>query len=137
MAIEEEAMDQMIDKPEVTRLTVPASPRYARVVRMLAANLATVEGLTIEEVEDVRMAAEEAFVYSLATGITDTLDVEFKLSERDLTLIFPLGAKEVADDAEEPAMAYAAFILDAVCDSYDMTDDSLILVKELGGVDVD
>ena len=53
---------------ELTALEVPAQSDYARVVRMTAANLATLAGFGIEEVDDVRMAAEEAFIYSLATN---------------------------------------------------------------------
>ena len=49
---------------ETTVLEVPPLPRYARVVRMTAANLAVIAGMNVDEVDDVRMAAEEAFVYA-------------------------------------------------------------------------
>ena len=54
---------------ETTVLEVPPLPRYARAVRMTAANLAVIAGMNVDEVDDVRMAAEEAFVYACATGV--------------------------------------------------------------------
>ena len=45
--------------PEQTvRLCVPAQPDYARTVRMMAANLAVLCNMSIDDVEDVRMAAK-------------------------------------------------------------------------------
>ena len=49
---------------ETTVLEVPPLPRYARVVRMTAANLAVIAGMNVDEVDDVRMAAEEASTYA-------------------------------------------------------------------------
>ena len=43
-------------------LSVPASAEYARSVRMLAASLAVTDDFSVDDVEDVRMAAEEGFV---------------------------------------------------------------------------
>ena len=45
-------------------LTVPSRSEYARTVRMTAAALASRMGMSFDDVEDVRMAAEEAFVYA-------------------------------------------------------------------------
>ena len=37
------------------RLSVPAEPEFARVVRMTAANLAVLCDMNVDEVEDLRM----------------------------------------------------------------------------------
>ena len=50
------------------RLSVPAEASFARTVRMMAANLAVVCDMSVDEVEDVRMAAEEGFVLCCATA---------------------------------------------------------------------
>ncbi len=49
-------------------LSVPAEAEFARVVRMTAANLAVLCDMNVDEVDDLRMAAEEGFVYSCATA---------------------------------------------------------------------
>ena len=47
---------------QTIRLTVPAEPAYARSVRMMAANLAVLGEMTVDDIEDMRMAAEEGFI---------------------------------------------------------------------------
>ena len=61
------------------RLSVPAEPEFARVVRMTAANLAVLCDMNVDDVEDLRMAAEEGFVYSCATRPA-TCDVSFAIA---------------------------------------------------------
>lgn len=121
-----------------TVLEVPAQGDYARVVRMTAANLATLAGFGIEEVDDVRMAAEEAFIYALATNPGERLHVSFAVAGPRLTMDFALGGDWKADDPDEPALAYSALILQAMCDVYEITDDpgiTLHLEKEAGVAD--
>ena len=56
-------------QPKTVQLSVPAEPAYARSVRMMAANLAVVAGMVVDDVEDVRMAAEEGFVYTVGIEV--------------------------------------------------------------------
>ena len=100
------------------RLSLPAEPQYARSVRMLAANLAALCGMTIDDVEDVRMAAEEGFVYSCATQGAE-LDVTFAVAESQIGIDFALGGEPEA--AGEQA-AYARLLLEAVCDECDLDE---------------
>jgi serine/threonine-protein kinase RsbW len=110
------------------RLSVPAEPEFARSVRMLAANLAVVCGMGIDDVEDVRMACEEAFVFACATG-PSSVSVAFSASEGRLDSEFSLGTdrKPTADPSAEPAWAYADLILSAVCDSYEVDVEAGVL----------
>ncbi len=120
---------------DLTTLEVPAQGDYARVVRMTAANIATLAGFGIEEVDDVRMAAEEAFIYSLATNPGQRLSVSFSLEGTRLAMDFALGTDWRADDPDEPALAYSALILQAMCDVYEIVEEpsiSLHLEKEAG-----
>ncbi|WP_293820164.1 ATP-binding protein [uncultured Parolsenella sp.] len=98
---------------KVVRLSVPAEPSYARPVRMLAANLAVLAGLSLEAVEDARMAAEEGFVWCCATK-PQTCDVTFSGVEGTLAMEFSLGEAELPED--DQTSAYAELILTAVCD---------------------
>lgn len=123
---------------ETTVLEIPALPRYARVVRMTAANLASIAGMNVDEVDDVRMAAEEAFVYACATGVTGSMRVEFALFEGGLAMEFELGGASVTEDEREPALVYSAFILEAMCDECvigDAPNGRMRLVKRAGGID--
>ena len=106
-------------------LTVPAHADYARSVRMLAANLAVVQGLCVDSVEDVRMAAEEGFVYACATAPA-ACDVSFQLSGDEVRMAFSLGEQD-AEDAPDTDVDLIEALLSAVCDDYAISDDGLTL----------
>lgn len=132
-------MQHASEPVETTVLEVPASASYARVVRMTAANLAAIAGLDVNAVDDVRMAAEEAFVYACATGVKDSLRVEFCVSSQGLVMDFELGQAPVVEDVEEPSLVYGALILEAMCDECVISDAPqahMRLVKLAGGFDV-
>jgi serine/threonine-protein kinase RsbW len=128
---------------DVITLIVPARSEYARTVRMTAAALVGRTDMTYDDVEDVRMAAEEAFVYAVDT-LPDGADVrfDFTVTNDSLEMNVPLGAERVSAGEEgERAAAYAVFILESVCDEYEFaSDDSgahLRLLKRAGSVDAE
>lgn len=95
-------------------LSVPAEPQFARTVRMLAANLAVLEGMSVDVVEDMRMAAEECFVWCCATK-PESVEIAFSLSD-GFKAEFSLGEASLVEDSQ--AATYAELILAAVCDEY-------------------
>jgi serine/threonine-protein kinase RsbW len=124
-------------------LRVPAKSEYAKTVRMTAAALVSRMGMTYDEVDDVRMAAEEAFVYAVDTLPEDAeVTFNFLVDEEVLTIDVPLGSEDPSSDEEaERRAAYATFILESVCDSYEFATDEngahLKLVKRVSGGDTD
>lgn len=114
------------------RLCVPAEASFARVVRMTASNLAVLAELDVDEVEDVRMAAEEGFVYACATAPA-VCDVAFTITHDEVRISFALGELDAADD-EQTDLDLIEALLDAVCDDFGFSDDgaSLVLVKRAG-----
>jgi serine/threonine-protein kinase RsbW len=101
-------------------LTVPAKSEYAKTVRMTAAALVSRMGMNFDDVDDVRMAAEEAFVYAVDTLPEDAeVRFEFSVSDDELKIDVPLGSEDPSSDEEaDRRAAYATFILESVCDSY-------------------
>jgi len=124
-------------------LTVPARSEYAKTVRMTAAALVSRMGMNFDDVDDVRMAAEEAFVYAVDTLPEDAeVRFEFSVSDDELKIDVPLGSEDPSSDEEaDRRAAYATFILESVCDSYGFESDEdgahLRLTKRVGGADVD
>ena len=100
-------------------LTVPAHADYARSVRMLAANLAVVQGLCVDSVEDVRMAAEEGFIYACATGV-QSCQISFEPAESAMRMAFKLGDA----DPESEDLSFALMLLTAICDEVKADDDA-------------
>lgn len=115
-------------------IAVPADPEYARPVRMLAANLAVLAGLSVEDVEDARMVAEEGFVWCCATE-PDAVAIEFKVGEGNVAISYAFGPSELAED--DQTSTYAKLILSAVCDecSYDEATRTLRLTKSVDVAD--
>ncbi|MDO5044184.1 MAG: ATP-binding protein [Coriobacteriia bacterium] len=108
---------------EISSLSVPSLPRYARSVRMLAANLAAISKMSLEQVEDVRMIAEEAFILSCESGV-DMVNIEFSLSDENLAMDFSLGEQDLQMDEH---FVYADLILRAIADSFEIEEGHLKL----------
>lgn len=100
-------------------LTVPARGEYARTVRMTAAELGSRLGMSYDEVDDLRMAAEEAFVYACECA-ADAAEVTFGfVIERDglRITVGPLPGCCTAEGGSS-SEGYAEFILRSVCDEF-------------------
>lgn len=112
------------------RLSVPAEASFARTVRMMAANLAVVCDMSVDEVEDVRMAAEEGFVLCCATA-PDSCEVTFSLAAGEVRTSFDLGPETRSNDSD---LDLAELLLDAVCDEHGVSEDGaqLYLVNRAG-----
>ncbi len=119
-------------------LTVPARSDYARTVRMTAAELAARLGMSYDEVDDVRMAAEEAFVYACdCADDTDGITFAFTVDEVALGIeVGPLPACCAQGAAESSANGYSEFILQSVCDEFSIEHEAgscvLRLVRRAG-----
>ena len=120
---------------QTVTLSVPAEAAYARSVRMMASNLAVVAQMSVDNVEDVRMAAEEAFVFACATR-PPQCDISFALANGSMVMDFSLGDSEAVEQDDEllESLDLAELLLSAVCDEHGVTDDgsSLVLVKRAG-----
>lgn len=114
---------------QTIKLTVPAEADYARAVRMTAASLAVVCDMSVEDIEDIRMAAEEAFVVSCATR-PEECNIEFGLGGGALSMDFPLGDHDPAEGADTEALQaldLAELLLEAVSDECDYNEDGTAL----------
>ncbi len=106
-------------------LTVPSKGEYAKTVRMTAAVLVSRMPMTYDELDDVRIAAEEAFVYACDHAPeSGTVNIEFMVSSRTFEMkVLLADALRTADEETERRAAYATFILQSVCDRFEMSSD--------------
>ena len=66
---------------DVVELRVPAEPSYVSIVRLAAAGLAARCDLTVDDIEDLRLAVDEACALLLPHVVDDTpLEVQFRTS---------------------------------------------------------
>ena len=110
-------------------LSVPAEAAFARSVRMMAANLAVCLDMNVDDVEEVRMAAEEGFVLSCASKPA-VCAIAFDLSDDGIAMEFTLG--DVRDDSAE--LELARLLASALCDEFEIDKASarIRLVKKAG-----
>jgi serine/threonine-protein kinase RsbW len=115
------------------RLTCPARDEFARMVRMTAAALAGRMGMSIDEVDDVRMAVEEAFLLAKTRVAADELvTFDFEVDDDRLALCVGPLAGDAATGAQSAEARYARFILESVCDEFsfdDAPDDSTCTLR--------
>jgi serine/threonine-protein kinase RsbW len=124
-------------------LSVPSRSEFARTVRMTASELASRMGMSYDDIEDVKLAAEEAFVYAADTVAADApVIVDFLFDDDEFTVDVALGAEaRFSDEEAERRASYATFILQSIGDRFELSSDDsgahLRVVKIKGSVPVD
>jgi serine/threonine-protein kinase RsbW len=112
----------MTDNDRVV-LSVPARGEFARTVRLAAAELAARTGMNIDDADDVKLAVEEAFVFACGRDGLDQVTFSFSLAEGSLELLVgPLPKPCEETEETEPGQRYARFILESVCDEYELIE---------------
>ena len=121
-------------------LSVPARDEYAKTARLTAAALVSRLDIGYDDLDDVKTATEEAFIYACDAGPeTGEVTIHFYLDTGVLRIEVPIVAGSRASDEEaERRSALANFILEGVCDTYEMSSDEsgawLRLSKHFGSV---
>ena len=121
-------------KEEAVTLTIPAEPKFAQSLRVLAASLAESTSLSFDETQDARMVAEEAFIYALSTT-QDEVKVTFTLKEGSFEMAFSLGEKKKNENEEAinisgqdvTAPEFALMVLDSLTDSFSVNAENNLL----------
>lgn len=106
-------------------LAVPSRAEYAKTVRMTASALVSRMGATYDDLDDVRIAAEELFVYACDHADEESeIVMEFLLGEEEVSMSvrLPQGVRATGEDVERD-VAYATFILQSVSDYYQLSSD--------------
>lgn len=124
-------------------LSVPSRGEYARTVRMTASELASRMGMSYDDVEDMKLAAEEAFIYAVDSAEPDDrVAIDFIIADDKLELVVALGpASRLSEDLAERSTSYATLVLQSICDRFELSSDEsgahLRITKIKGSVPVD
>jgi serine/threonine-protein kinase RsbW len=114
------------DRTEI-EVSVPADPVYIRVVRLAASGVASLVGLDVEKIEDVKIAVDEMCSTLIEVGTGTPLRVRFA-PPVDGTSVFRVEVEAGVDlDAgrDEHRFALSRTILGAIADHHELvvTDD--------------
>ena len=115
--------------PEVVELDLPLAHRHASTVRVVAASLGADAGLTVDEIEDLRLGVNEAVSVLADVDVTGgaRLQVRFEILDYGMTVTARRSGVEQAlsfDDID----ALAVRILRAVVDEFRVDDDGAFVV---------
>lgn len=73
--------------PDVISLSIPASPKFVRLVRIGAASIGRRKGLSVRAIDDLRLAVDEAFSLLLADEAHHgSVDVTFEVDDHELLI---------------------------------------------------
>ena len=125
-----------VDARDVVSIRLPAAGAYLSVLRTATAGLAARLDFTLDEIEDLRIAIDEACAMLLAQAIPGTdLECVFELDADLVTITVSVTAAEARKPARD---TFAWTVLSALAGSVDSTlgpDDrvSIVLAKRRGG----
>ena len=114
----------MPNSPLHVELSLCATAHLARFVRMAASNMAMLSSMSVETVQDVKMAAEEAFIYACSASTDTPLVISFDATPEQVMMEFAFDAPVFPPVAtDDPATAYADLLIGAVCSSYEKLEE--------------
>jgi serine/threonine-protein kinase RsbW len=103
---------------DVVEMSVPADGAFVAVLRTVAAGLASRCDLTLDEIEDLRIAVDEACSLLLPHAAAGSpLGARFTLAAGELGIQASVAA---ADDAEPDRDGFAWTVLDALAQNVDV-----------------
>ena len=71
--------------PDLISLTIPASPKFVRLVRIGAASIGRRRGLSVRAIDDLRLAVDETFTLLLGDAPhSGSVDVTFEVDDHEL-----------------------------------------------------
>jgi serine/threonine-protein kinase RsbW len=116
------------DMSEHAELDLPLSSRYATTVRAVAASMAATLGMSVDDIDDLRLGVNEAIsvVTDVEPGHDGRLHVRFTLDADAISVVVD---RRGVDGAPAPEIdALAERILGAVVDEYSLDDQGVFLL---------
>jgi serine/threonine-protein kinase RsbW len=110
------------DPKDVVDLRVPADPSYVAIVRLAATGLAAHGQLTLDDIEDLRLAVDEACSLVLPHAVAGSpLDVRFEVEEGCLTATVGVRAEP---GAQVDLTGFTWTVLSALVSAVEVSHDA-------------
>ena len=115
--------------PDIVEISVPADGAFVSVLRSVTAGLASRCDLTLDEIEDLRIAVDEACALLLPHALPGTsIMVRFTLARGSLAIHAAVPASEGADPDQN---SFAWTVLDALASTVSVAHDGSELAISL------
>jgi serine/threonine-protein kinase RsbW len=110
-------------------LTIPADPRLLRLVRLVASGLASTAGFDVDELDDLRIAVDEAVSALLEGGAGNPLPLRFDIGGGQVSMQGQVALAS-PDALDQDRLELSTQILGAVCDEHQLeVVDGSVLVR--------
>lgn len=103
------------------KVRIPPDSEFVPLLRTTVAGIAAREAFTLEEVDDLRMAVEEAAVLLLRRGGKESLTLDVTISEEGLEAALSTAADSGGEPVDEGSFSW--MILSALADKVDNARD--------------
>jgi serine/threonine-protein kinase RsbW len=114
---ESEVMLNMDTTEEVVRLTATAHPFYSQVIRVAVFLVASRLDFDLEQVEDLRIAVDEAWNHALThTPLSSDIEVEIAVAPESMRITLTSEVVEAYEESRGIPASFSRLILDAVSD---------------------
>jgi serine/threonine-protein kinase RsbW len=100
-------------------LTIPADPRLLRLVRLVASGLASTAGFNVDELDDLRIAVDEAVTALLEGGDGSSVPMRFEVEGPQVAMTGSARASS-SDPLDADRLEISTQILAAVCDEHEL-----------------
>lgn len=114
-------------------LSIPSKPDYISLVRLTTSSVGYNKGLSIDEIEDIKVSIGEACINSLQLGDKDTISIEFETYE-DKIVFKVSDCKEVIPDDfyDNRERELGIMIIKSLMDEVEFTEAGIKMTKLIG-----
>jgi len=117
-------------------LTLPPVPTMVRVGRLTASSIASLSDMSIDDIDDVKIAVSEMITVLIQSGSRTTITLRFETTASEFAV--EASTLTPANDLGRNDLALAIAVLDAVADEHHVasTDDRIMIriVKRLAPI---
>ncbi|MFA5774522.1 MAG: hypothetical protein WC864_03985 [Ilumatobacteraceae bacterium] len=104
-------------------IRVPPDPSLGRILRLAASGMASLNGFSVDEIEDITIAVSEVLIALIEHGSGNPVEVKFEADEHS----FKLRGRTLIErfDLQHPDLVLCRSVLAGVCESHtiDLVDN--------------
>ncbi|MDD2447691.1 MAG: ATP-binding protein [Tissierellia bacterium] len=111
-------------------LSIPSKPDYISLVRLTSSSISSKCEMSIDEIEDIKVAIGEACINSLCFTDKEKIDIEFILYERQLVIKVSDAKDEIPEGLNKcKDRKLGILIIKSLMDKIEFNDKGIEMIK--------
>lgn len=116
-------------KSDVFKLTIPSKPDYISVARLTSSCISSKLGLSIDEIEDIKVCLSEACTNALER--TDEINITFEVTKDQLIITVDDVLLPENDDEKMEEIHFGILIMKSLMDEVNFSEKGVEMIKYL------